>query len=182
MDCRPICQGKRSKGQFDCLIDTSEQFANSIIMAKPARPDLIFLSIDDLLADAERLRCGSYEKAGQWDLPMILDHLGKAMEVPSPVQKPVPWPVSVIARAFIRRMTRRGIYPSFKIRAPKAMQPTPNIPLETADAAFRAAAGKMKSFTGPTVEGTPFGPLPREDFVKLHLLHGAHHLSFLRAV
>jgi hypothetical protein len=163
-------------------IDTGDPAAKIIGMAKPARPELIFHSIDDLLADAARLRAGPYEKAGEWDLAMILDHLGKAMEIPSPVQKSVPWPVSVIARAFIRRMTRRGVYPSFKIRAPKAMQPTPNIPLETADAMFRAAAGKIKTFTGPTVEGTPFGALPREDFIKLHLLHGAHHLSFLRSV
>ena len=147
-------------------------------MAKPARPELIFRSIDDLLADAQRLGSGPYEKAGQWDLAMILDHLGKEMQLPSPTT--VPGPVAIVARYFIRRMARHDFYPPFTFPAPKDMRPTPNIPLETADGAFRAAAEKIKAMNGPWVTGTAFGPVPRADFVKLHLLHGAHHLSFLR--
>jgi hypothetical protein len=149
-------------------------------MAKPARPDLVFRSIDELLADAARLKAGPYKKAGEWDLPMILDHLAKAMEIPFTTQKPVPWPFNMVARGMIHLVARRRFYPSMKFPAPKAMRPTPNTPLESADAAFRAAAQKIKSFEGPTVSGTPFGTLALKDFVKMHLLHGAHHLSFLR--
>jgi len=149
-------------------------------MAKPARPELIFHSVDEMIADAARLKLGPYEKAGQWDLAMILDHLGKAMRVPQPPEhKPVPWPLSVVARAFIHRLAKRKYYPQFKFPAPKEFQPAAGVPLEQADAAFCAAAEQIKTFDGPTVSGTPFGTLPREDFLKLHLLHGAHHLSFL---
>jgi hypothetical protein len=151
-------------------------------MAKPARPELIFRSIDEMLADVARLRAGPYQKAGQWDLGMILDHLGKAMTVPPVDQKPVPWPINIVARALIRRMAKRQFYPPFKFPAPKGMRPTPNIPLESAEPMFRAAAEKLKSLPGPTISDTPFGTLALDDFVKLQLLHGAHHLSFLRCI
>jgi hypothetical protein len=148
-------------------------------MAKPARPELIFHSIDEMLADVATLRAAPYRKAGQWDLPMILDHLGKAMAVPAVGQMPVPAPLRPLARIVIHRMAKRQFYPPFKFPAPKAIRPTPDIPLETADAAFCTAAEKLKSMTGPTISDTPFGTLELDDFVRLQLLHGAHHLSFL---
>jgi hypothetical protein len=147
-------------------------------MSKPARPALVFGSIDEMIADADRLRARPYEKTGEWDLPMILDHLGKAMTLPYEGMK-VPWPINFIARVMIHRMATRMKYPGFRISAPKAMKPTVGISLETAEAAFRVAAEKVKGLTGPTVSGTPFGTVPIDDYIKLHLLHGAHHLSFL---
>jgi hypothetical protein len=76
-------------------------------MAKPARPELIFHSIDEMIADAQRLKAGPYEKAGQWDLAMILDHLARAMETPPSNQRPVPWPFNIVARGFIHQMAKR---------------------------------------------------------------------------
>jgi hypothetical protein len=147
-------------------------------MAHRARPDLIFHSIDEMLADAGRLQLGPYEKTGEWDLPMILDHLGKAMKIPYEGMA-VPWPANVVVRALIHRMTKRMKYPTIRFIAPKGMKPTPGIPLETASAAFVAAAENIKTLSGPTVGSTPFGAVPLDDYVKLQLLHGAHHLSFL---
>jgi hypothetical protein len=151
-------------------------------MAKPARPELIYRSIDDMLADVDRLKSGPYDKAGQWDLPMILDHLAKAMNSFLPGAKPLPWPVNVVARVGVHLMAKRTYYPGIKWTAPKSMTPPSGIPLEQAEPEFRTAAEKIKSFTGEKIEGTPFGAISREDLLKLHLLHGAHHLSFLRPV
>lgn len=152
-------------------------------MGKPARPDLVFGSFGDMLADVQRLRDGSYRRSGEWDLAMILDHLAKAMNYPwDPQTRPMRWPGRVVARWVIHRMVQRGVYPSFQVPAPKSMRPTPDIPLDTANAALRAAVERVQSLSGPTVPGTPFGQMPLEDFVKLHLLHGAHHLSYLAPV
>jgi hypothetical protein len=150
-------------------------------MAKPARPKLIFNSIDEMVADADRLGSGPYDKAGQWDLPMILNHLSKAMDSFATAQTPVRWPLDIVARVGIHLMAKRKYYPPISISAPKEMQPAASVPLETAQAEFRAAAEKVKAFKGPKVSGTPFGTLPLEDFIKLQLLHGAHHLSYLSA-
>ncbi len=153
-------------------------------MAKPARPELIFHSVDEMLADVDRLRGGSYEKTGQWDLPMILDHLAKSMHTMQTCEgmKPVPKPLDIVARLGVHLVTKRKYYPGIKFSAPKEMRPTVGIPLEAAEAAFRQAAEQVKAINTPTVSGTPFGTMMSDDFVKLQLLHGAHHLSFLRPV
>ena len=147
-------------------------------MAKPARPDLKFSSYDEMLADVERLK-GGYDKTGQWDLPMILDHIGKGINAPWIPQMKIPWPGSLIAQAIIRRMVNKQYYPNIKFHAPKAMQPTAGIPMETAYPAFIATVEKVKNYPDPVMKNTPFGDVPTELWQKLHLLHGAHHLAFL---
>ena len=149
-------------------------------MGTPARPDLVFNSIDELLADAARLRDGGHEQLGKWTLAMILDHLGKAMNGPWSDQSRVPWPFSIGARALIHRMVQRDRYPNFTFPVPPGMKPSKTVSLADANAAFCSAAEKVKACTGPVVENTPFGTLPLHDFVKMHLLHGAHHLGFLK--
>ena len=83
-------------------------------MSTPARPDLKFASIDDMVADADRLR-GGYARAGQWDLGMVLDHLAKTMSGPFAGGRSAPWPISAVVRAGVRRMVAKQTYPSVKI-------------------------------------------------------------------
>jgi hypothetical protein len=152
-------------------------------MSKPARPDLKFTSIEQMLADAQALRAGPYEKAGQWDLPMILDHLTKTMSLPlAPAGRNLPWPLGALARVVIHRFAQRKMYPTMKFPAPRHVRPAPNVGLETAWAEFQTAAGRLLAHTGNSFTVTPFGQVPREDFIKIQLLHGAHHLSFLKLV
>ena len=149
-------------------------------MSKPARPDLRFDTVDAMLADADRLRAG-YERAGQWDLGMVLDHLTKSMLAPlAPGQRDVPWPVSAIGRVLVRGLVRRGRYPRVKFPVLPALRPTPGIDVDAARAAFGAAAERVRDLPGETVACPPIGTLATSDFRGLHLVHGAHHLSFLR--
>lgn len=150
-------------------------------MAKPARPYLKFQSYDEMLADVDRLRSDGYTKAGQWDLAMILDHLGKGMNAPWIPQMKVPWPFSLVAQAMIRRMVAKRYYPNIKFPAPKAMQPTPGISIEMAYPAFMTTVEKIKNYPQPIMKNTPFGDVPTELWQQLHLLHGAHHLAFLQS-
>jgi len=133
-----------------------------------------------MIADVDSLRHG-YEKAGQWDLGMVLDHLTKGMSGPfTGGGWNLPWPVGATLRALMHRMAERGRYPSMKFPAPKAMRPTPGVDVEAARAAFRAAAERVKALTGETVVWPPLGRMPTADFVAVQLLHGAHHLGYLR--
>lgn len=150
-------------------------------MSKPARPDLRFDSLDEMLADVDRLRSGPTEQAGQWNLAMILDHMAKAINAhDNPKVKPMRRPLRWIVRAAVHRIVRRGRYPSIKFPAPKRMQPDPNVSLESTYAEFRAAVESLRAITSPILTDTPFGDLPVDEFVKLQLLHGAHHLGFLK--
>ncbi len=149
-------------------------------MAKPARPELVFRNLDEMLADVDRLKAGPYEKTGQWELPQILDHLTKGVNACLAHEKAVPWPLDIAVRVAVHLINKRTYYPPFKFHAPKDMQPATDISLDQADTAFRAAIEQIKSLPGPVVPHTAFGKMPLADLIKLQLLHGAHHLSFLR--
>lgn len=149
-------------------------------MSTPARPDLKFDTLDALVADADRLRAG-YEKAGQWDLGMVLDHLNRTMSGPfGPGRNWVPWPATAAVRAAIHGMVRRGRYPSMKIPAMPSLRPTPGADADAALASLRDVVRRTEGLSGDTVQLPPFGPISRADFVGMQLLHGAHHMSFLR--
>jgi hypothetical protein len=148
-------------------------------MSKPARPELRFDTLDAMLADAERLALG-YERAGQWELGTILDHLTKSLSTPfAPGQKNLPWPVAATLRFFMRAMVRRGRYPAIKFPAPSMLKPSP---METAPAlaAFREVVERVKGLPDGVIECPPAGPMRSADFVAVQLLHAAHHLAFLR--
>ena len=149
-------------------------------MSTPARPDLKFDSMDAMLADAERLKTGGYEQAGQWTLGMVLDHLTKTMSVPFAPGRTLPWPASAIGRLVVHGFAKRDRYPSVKFPAMPFQRPTPGIDLATAYDAFRSASERVKGVTGDTVGCPPLGPLPVGDFVAVQLLHGAHHLGYLK--
>ena len=150
-------------------------------MSKPARPGLKFNDLDEMVADASQLRGGSYEMAGRWDLPFILGHLSKTMMFPfQPGGKNIPWPFSLIPRFFYNKITQSGKYPKMKVPMPKFFKPADGVPLENAWEEFVAATDRVKSAPGPTMECPPLGTVPTESFQKMQLLHGAHHLSFLK--
>jgi len=159
-----------------------EFFSNSpeIHLSKPARPDLKFNSFDEMITDAQKLRAGPYDRAGQWDLAMILDHLGKSMNMPFAGGKNLPWPATVIGRFVLHRFAQRTTYPMVKFPAPKGIRPISGIELEPAFTEFLTAARRVEDASDETIQWPPFGRILLEDFRKIQLLHGAHHLSFLK--
>ncbi len=152
-------------------------------MSKPIRPGLKFNNLDELLADVDQLRAGPYEQGGQWDLPMMMDHLAKQMNGPFETKlKNWPWPAGPIVRFFFHRLAKWGKYPSVKFPAPKMTQPSSSISSDDAYAELSQVVGRLKSATGETIACPPFGELPLADFMKVQLLHAAHHLSFLKSL
>lgn len=150
-------------------------------MSHPARPDLKFDSLAAMRADVERLREVGYEKAGQWELPAMLDHLAKTLSGPfREGERNLPWPVGPIARRLVHRMVEKGRYPNLKIPALPSIAPTPGVTMDDAYPFFLGACISCEKLEGPTVTCPPFGTLPREDFIGMQLLHGAHHLSYLK--
>jgi hypothetical protein len=150
-------------------------------MANRARPELKYNSLDEMLTDVDRLRSGPVEQAGQWNLAMTLDHMAKAITAhDNPMVKPMRRPLRWIVRAAVHRMVHRGRYPSMRFPAPKRIRPDPNVSLELTYAEFRSAVESLRTMQSPIVANTPFGDLSLDEFIKLQLLHGAHHLGFLK--
>src|ERR1700761_3871933 len=122
-------------------------------MSKPARPDLKFDALDDLVAEVDRLRNKPYEKTGQWDLPMIVDHVAKQMNTPFTTGiKTVPWPIGPIVRFFFRLLAKRETYPHIKFPAPKFIRPTPGISIESAHAELLQVVEKLKAAKGEMID------------------------------
>ncbi len=150
-------------------------------MSTPARPALKFDTLDALLADADRLR-GGYEKAGRWELGMMLDHIAKMMSAPFVAgQRDMPAPAAAVARFCLRSMVRRSWYPTMvTFPAPAKFQPAPGTDVGAAVASLRAIVGQVRALPEGPVHCPPFGSISKGDFVGLQLLHAAHHLSYLR--
>lgn len=151
-------------------------------MSTPARPELKFDTIDAMLADAEHLRSAGYEQAGRWTLGMVLDHLTKAMSGPFGGGRNLPWPLSAAGRSLMHGMVRRGRYPAMKFPAPASFRPDPGVDPAAASEAFRSVCERAKALPGDTVVCPPLGRVPTTDYLGVQLLHGAHHLSYLRPI
>src|SRR5690349_111112 len=93
----------------------------------PARRALDFRSLDDVLADVERLRAGGYERLGRWDLATTCDHLAKGFEVALD-RRPLPLPLAfrllapVVGGWVFRRLLRTRRMPR-GLRAPAPFVP-----------------------------------------------------------
>ena len=151
-------------------------------MSKPARPGLKFNNLDELVADVDQLNAGPYEKAGRWDLPMIVDHLAMTMNGPfGSGAKNIPWPAGPVVRFVFHRIAQRKTYPHVKFPAPKIIQPKSGVSMDVVHAELIRGIDRLNAVTGETIDCPPFGTLLLEDFKKMQLLHGAHHLSFLKS-
>ena len=163
------------------VVATGREQPYTAIVSKPARPGLKFETFPDLWADVDQLR-GGYEKAGHWDLGMMLDHIAKMMSAPfdTGLRNP-PWPATAVARLFVQQMVRHRWYPTIMaFPAPPSFRPTRDVDVSSARLNLRAVVDRVEALPDGPVHCPPFGKLSKRDFVGLQLLHAAHHLSFLR--
>lgn len=151
-----------------------------------ARRDLRFDTLDAAVRDAEHLLAVGYDRVGRWDLAQCCGHLEAWLRYPL---DGYPWtplllrPVMFLVRNFV---APRGLRKALETGTAAAGNPT--IPVSvpapggdpaTAVAAFRASAARFQAHTGPVHPSPLFGAMDRETLTRLHVIHAAHHLSFL---
>ena len=156
--------------------------------ATPQRRPLRFDTIDDALADAERLvaaeREGRLTQSGSWTLGQALGHLATWANFahdgyPAPVRAPLP--VRLVLRLMRNRMLTKGMPSGVKIRGiPGGTVGVDVLPAEEGLNRFRAAMERLRR-TAPTAENPIFGRLTHEQWIQLNLRHVELHLSFLSA-
>lgn len=147
-----------------------------------ARRPLDFRSYDDLLADVARLRERGYDRAGTWELPQMLVHLARTMDVVSdPSSKRMPRPLQWAARRFALpwMLKRRGM--PARAPMPKLLRPTSPTPpsIDEAMAALEAAISRARALPGATIAHPALGTIALDDWHQLQLIHASHHLSHL---
>lgn len=134
----------------------------------------------EVVAELDRLQRGGYVPRGTWDLFQACDHLAYFVEGSlDGHQFKTPWLLKVLFGRFVlRRILKSGKM--------KAGVPTPQKPLPAAGGDVAAAVARLTNaldrvFThqGELHASPFFGYLTPAEWRRLHLIHCAHHLSFL---
>lgn len=140
------------------------------------RRKLKFATTEEAAAEVERLRKG-YKQLGEWSLPQMCRHLELAIHYsmqPAPERKNetkfTQWLLLKIILLFKR-------IPAGQANS-KRITPPDEVP-ESAIDEFKDELKKMDEFKGEFSPHPMLGKIKHKDYVKLHLIHCAHHFGFL---
>jgi hypothetical protein len=144
------------------------------------RRRLDFKNWDEALADVDRLRAAGYDRSGNWDLSQIVDHVGEGFRTAlrgtdhraAWIVRKVFGPI-ILQRIFRQRRMKAGI------KVPDWWLPGPTRDESAAVDRFRADLAAFQAMTTTPFPHPFFGPLTKQQWNELALIHAAHHLSFL---
>lgn len=135
-------------------------------------------SLDDLVADAERLAEQRSRVLGNWTQAQIYGHLALSLDssidgLGFTLPLPLRWYMSFFKK---RTFLTRGIPAGFP--APERFVPEPMLSVADALKELRRAVARQKS-ESKRVMHPAFGNLSREEWEQFHLRHAELHMSFL---
>ncbi|QDV32182.1 DUF1569 domain-containing protein [Tautonia plasticadhaerens] len=156
----------------------------------PDRRPLRFDRLDDVPGEVDRLLLG-HRTVGGWSLAQICSHLAAALRLtaeapsgPGPGPQPSPGATpsgGTRAQATYRRLLFRSeTFPEGVEMPSLALHPGPPEadPLAAASA-LRDAVSRFLDAPGPFPEHPMLGAMDREQWLRFHRIHCAHHLSFV---
>jgi hypothetical protein len=150
----------------------------------PGRRSLRFASIDEALAEVDRLvqaeRAGRLKRVGNWTLGQVLGHLATWVEY---AYTGAPLKVPFFVKWFLRFQKRRFLYEPMKLGAripgiPGGTLATELMPLDEAEGKYRRFMERLKT-EAPTALNPIFDVLTHEEWIALHLRHAEGHLGFM---
>ena len=152
----------------------------------PAPRKLRFATIDDAIAEADRLadaeRGGRLQQLGNWTLGQALGHIATWAEFahdgyPDSVRAPLP--VRLVIHVMRNRILTGGLMPGVRLRnIPDGTLGTAVLPTQEGLDRFRAALRALAA-TPPAIVNPVFGRLSHEQWIQLNLRHAELHLGFL---
>lgn len=147
------------------------------------RRQLHFNSLDDIVADVERLAAAREIRAlGNWSAGQVFGHLAKVMnKCIDGFDSRLAWPLRFLLRVLMKRkVLTKPMPPGFKLgkKAAAELIPEPRVSTEEGLASIRRALGRLKTET-KRVPSPFLGPLTLDEWNQLHCRHCELHLSFL---
>lgn len=149
------------------------------------RRKLTFATLDEAVADAENLLTKGYEKAGNWDLAQVCSHLAEWLRFPVEgfprvplLLRPVAWLARALAGARLKAKVLADGFGAGGRTVPQTVFPAGG-DATAAVAKLKQAAQQLMAHAGPIHPSPLFGPMTKDEAVRLQLAHCAHHLSFL---
>jgi hypothetical protein len=144
------------------------------------RRQLKFSTLDDILADVERLNQGKVRSLGNWSPGQNLKHLAIAMNgCLDGIDAKAPLLIRVLASSFLKkRILTRPMSAGFHLPRSAAALLPPETSWDDGVQAVRTALLRMKA-EGQRHPHPLLGTLTREQWDQLHCRHCELHLSFL---
>lgn len=141
---------------------------------------LDFQSINDAIAELERLEKSGCTSLGNWDFAQVCDHLSFFVEgALDGHQFKVPWIFKamfgrmVLNRILSKRHMKPGVF------TPQKPLPLPGGDPKAAAARLRKALIRMRDHMGEFHDSPFFGHLTPDQWCELQTIHCAHHFGFL---
>lgn len=152
---------------------------------KVSRRTLRFLTLDETLAEAERIaeaaRAGKLEQLGNWTPGQAFGHLAAGINFGfEGYPKPAPWYLKLGGRLLKRTILHNPFKPGLRVPGIKAgTNGTELLALEEGLARLHAATEKLRSQT-PPLPNEVLGKLTHDEWVLYAVRHAELHLSFFR--
>jgi hypothetical protein len=144
------------------------------------RRSLDFQTIDEVIADVDRLHRKGYRQGGNWNLAQACDHLAIFVRCSMDgfTGPPAPWYVRLAAPLITRWMLKKRRMPE-GYQAPAELMPRTEADETREVEELKQQLRRFSTYQGP-LHRSPFGgDFSREIWHEMHLIHCAHHLSFL---
>jgi hypothetical protein len=143
------------------------------------RRQVAYKSLQEVLADAERLSAGKTRTLGNWSPGQIFVHLAKSFDGSiDGLNMKFPWYLRMMARLMKGKLLKGPMPPGFKLpEGARSVEPAPTS-TEEGLAALRAAVARQEHET-KRAPSPIFGPITPEEWAKIHLIHSNLHMSFL---
>jgi len=146
-------------------------------MSTPERRTLEIEGVDAIMPEVDRLTAG-HATVGRWTFAQICDHLTKSinlsLDLPPAVEPPTR-EQAVYRRLFFRSRT----FPEDQDLAHPSQEPGTGLEIGETVEALRNAVERLAAHDGPFAAHPVLGPMSREEWLRFHARHAAHHLSFV---
>lgn len=146
----------------------------------PLPRDLQLKSLDEVHAEVDRLHTQGYDRAGNWDLAQVLDHLTFFMRgALEGYQFKVPWVIKALLGKFVKNRIlsqgkmKRGVF------TPQKPLPVSGQDEAAAVSRFHDILHRLQKHEGEYLPSPFFGVMTREETLQLNLIHCNHHLGYL---
>jgi hypothetical protein len=144
------------------------------------RRKLHYASLDEVLADADRLSSGQVDVLGNWSAGQIFRHLARAYNGSiDGFTMTFPWYLRSMARIFKNKLVSVPMPAGYDLPSAGAKAVLPG-PTSTAEglAELRAAVARLNQ-ESHRAEHPMFGELSKEQWNTVHCRHASLHMSFL---
>lgn len=145
------------------------------------RRPLDLRTLDDVIAEVERLRDGGYTATGKWNLSQICEHVRETIRIGIDGDEPrLSWPMRKVFGLIFAQVLRSR---TMVTGAPTIPRLTPE-PMEADDPATidrcLETLAEARDFAGPLPPYPLMDGMTLEKWKNLMVIHSQHHLRFLQ--